>query len=469
MNATASRNESCAVSRGRRRTAGALSVLVALLVSAAALAAPTVTTLDNGLQVCLAEDNSTDLVAVALLVEATADCEPDAKVGLRAVLQQAIRGGLNERAQAGPDLAFLLDAQDGGGELSADCDWEYVTFGYLGAADSLPAALPALAAAMFQPELTEAQFTAARDAVLAAVSGPASAPAESTIALFRLALLGRPSRAYPLGTPETVGGLSLADLNAFHRRFYAPARATLAVVGPIDLPQTRQLAARCFGSLPAGDRTLPDPPDMASAPQVRVAENAELTPGDHRHADIASLVVGVPAPGLGDPDQAVSYVAHALLGGETATEGRVGQDDRLWETLGLPFSKADAQSRKFVESLAPPLSRRSHLAIHAYAAPRQSEAVKEALRDQLQRLATDPPGDKELQAAKQYVEGHLSALYDRPANRALLMARACLLGQADLTGDALTRQVLGVTPQDVQRVAKAWFAQPSVALELPQP
>jgi hypothetical protein len=184
--------------------------------------------------------------------------------------------------------------------------------------------------------------------------------------------------------------------------------------------------------------------------------------------DIASLVVGVPAPGVGDGDEAVTYIVHALLAGARRGGGRIGRDDHLWEALGLPFPKAETRRGKFVESLPPPTSLRSHLAIHAYVAPRQAEAARAALIGQFEGLAAKEPADGELLAAKEYVAGTLSAMYEAPRNRALLMGRAALLGRPDTTGRDLAQRIIAVTPKDVQRVARAFFGTQAVALELPE-
>jgi len=445
----------------------AASGLLVLLFGSAATAAPVRTALDNGLKVCIAEDDATDTVALAILVRATADCEPDDKAGLRIVVQHALQAGLSERLESDPGLGGLLDAEDSGGGASFSSEWEYVWLGYEGMSQTLPDALPVLATALFRPQISEAHFAAAREQVLAAVEGPVSAPAASTMGLFRLALLGRASRAYPLGTPGTINGLTLGDATAFHRRYYVPALSTVAVVGPVDAAQTQALIARCLGDLPAGDANLPPAPPTLTRPDVHVAANARLSPGSDQHMDIASLVVGVPAPGLGDPDEGVTHVIHALLAGGTEG-GRLERDDHLWQSLGFP-SHEGGRRRNFVESLQPPTSQRGHLAIHAYAAPRQAETVREALLKQFDDLRAHGAQAGELATAKDRTIGALTSPYDLPSNRALLMGRACLLGEADSTGRSLIQQVAEVTVEDVQRVARAWFGVHAVGLELPEP
>ncbi|MBM3476988.1 MAG: insulinase family protein [Armatimonadetes bacterium] len=431
--------------------------LVALLLRGSAGAAPVIATLDNGLKVCIAEENSSDIVAVQIVIHATADCEPDDKAGLRTVLQHALRAAADKKIEGNEDLGFLLDMEDSRGGLSITSDLDYVAMGYSGTSDTLRPALAFMAEAVFAPEITEETFAAARDVVKRAAAGPASAPAASTISLFCMALFNRASRAYPLGTPKTLDNLSVADLNAFRRRYYVPSLAAVAIVGPVQSAQAQQLVTESFGRLPAGDPALPALPEASPEDDVRVGGSPELVAPGGGGGDIASLVIGVPAPGLGDPDEAVTYVVHALLGGGDAPGGRINKDRKLWEALGLRIPEGTERTHCFVESLPPPTSARSHLAIHAYIAPRQAEASKNALLGEFRSLADKEPGAEELQRAKQYVAGTYGALFDEPMNRALVMGRAVALGFADTVGASFSRRAMAVTPKDVQRVAKAYF------------
>ena len=456
----------CQVMSERQRPL--LLVCMLLLVGGVASAAPTVSALDNGLKVCVAEDYSSDVVAVQVIIHATADCEPDDKAGLRTVLQHALRAACDKQIEADEKLSFLLDMDDSGAGLSLNTDWEYVALGYTGTTETLEGALAFLAQAMFRPELTEELFTSARDLVQQAAGGPAGAPAESTMSLFRLALLHRAPRAFPLGTPTTIGNLSLADISAFRQRFYVPSLTTVAVLGPVEAGRAQQMVKAQFGGLPAGDPTLPPPPEANPESDVRVGGNTGLSSPDARRMDIASLVVGVPAPGLGDPDEAVTYVMHAILGADGAADGRIEGDEKLWEALGLPFGRDESGRGQFIESLPPPTSLRSYLAIHAYIAPRQAETARQALLKSFESLAQAAPTGDEVRRAREYVAGSLGVLYDTPANRALLMGRAATLGRGDLTGTTFTQQVMRVTPDDVRRVAKAYFGTHGVGIEFPE-
>lgn len=443
-----------------------LGALCVLLAAGWARGDVVVTTLANGLKACIAEDYSSDIAAIEVVVRVTADCESEDKAGLRAVVQHTIKVACEEAIKRREELSFLSDMQDAGGGVSIGTDWEYVSVGYAGVSDTASRAMEFLAEAVFKPQFTEEALVSAEEVVSKAVRETSSAPAGSTIALFRLALCGRVTRAYPLGTEKTLQNITLTDLNAFHRRFYVPALTAVVVVGPVKTTEAQEWIDRNFGDLPAGDATLPAPPAVPAESDVRVGQNPELAPPDDRRLDVASLVVGTPAPGVGDPDEAVTYVLHALLGGNGVISGRVDEQENLWDALGLPFAKGEAQRSRLIESLPPPTSVRSHLAIHAYAAPRRLEAAKQAILGVFKSLADNEPTTDELRRAKQYVLGNYSRLFDIPSNRALLIGRAVLLGQTDGNAARFSQRIMSVTPADVHRVAKSYFGVHAVGVEL---
>jgi zinc protease len=452
------------MSKGRHLAA---AVIVLLGLGPGLAAAPIVTTLDNGLKVCVSEDFSSDTVAAEVLLHISADCEPDGKAGLRSVLQHALRARCAKWIEADPGLVLVRDMEDTGGGLSINTDWEYVAVGYAGLSDTLSTGLAFLARGVFEPEIGEEAAQSAREVVLGAAQGPESEPAASTVSLFRLALFGRVSRAYPLGTAETLRALSVADLNAFHRRYYVPNLACVTVVGPVNARTVQDEVGKAFAALPQGDSQLPPPPAAPTASRVRAGGNPELAPPDDRQMDIASLVVGVPLPGLASRDEAIGHVIRALLGGNGGPKGRLDGNEALWATLGLPFPTKDAQNRGLIQSLPSVSSSLGYLAIHAYAAPRQVEALRAAIAAQFQDLRDTPPTADELSRAKHLVTGGYSALFNSPANRALILGRSVLLGVPNALAPDFARQVSAITAEDVQRVTTEYFGVHAVGIEFP--
>jgi len=446
---------------------GWLAAAAALASGPAGAAEPIEWTLPNGLKAAVVEDYGADAAAVGIAVRASADCEPAAKAGLRAVLQHAIRASWEKKLEDDDSPRLLLDMEDLGGGLSISTDWEYVGFGYMGAPDRLEDTIAFMAKATFQPEISEEAHQAATELIRGAILGTQVGPADSTIALFRQALVGRPERAYPLGTLETIDRISVADLIAFHHRYYVAGLTGVCIIAPLPGAEMQAMVERAFGELPTGRATVPAPPEPAARSDARVATNPELLLGGPDGLGIASIVVGVPAPGCWDPDLAVAYVIHGLLGGNGALKGRIDGDDGLWAALGLPFPIEEARRNQFVQSIPPPLSANGCLAIHAYASPRRIEDARRAMLAEFEAFADEAPAEDELRRAKEYVRNAYAVLFDMHATRASMLSRAVALGLPDALAPDFARQVDKVTPRDVKRVARRYFTRHAVGVELP--
>jgi len=103
-----------------------------------------------------------------------------------------------------------------------------------------------------------------------------------------------------------LDGVTLADVRAFLRTWYSPRNAWLFVAGKIDAAATLSLAEKYFGDLP-GDAppVRPDLPKTWRLPHARVVMGAGVTRD--------RVVLGWPAPPLGDPVDAALDLAAAIL------------------------------------------------------------------------------------------------------------------------------------------------------------
>ncbi len=137
--------------------------------------------------------------------------------------------------------------------------------------------------------------------------------------LFKQAFKAHPYRWPVIGWMKDIKAITHEKAVAFYKRYYAPNNAVLIIAGNIDPAATLQLIAREYGPIPAGD---PPPPDGALPERAPAAEvRATLT----RPVPADRLVIGFPAPSLGDRDRAAFEVAAEMLAG--------GPSSRLYRTL----------------------------------------------------------------------------------------------------------------------------------------
>jgi len=111
-----------------------------------------------------------------------------------------------------------------------------------------------------------------------------------------------------LTSPESLNRIERQDLEAFWRRHYSAARASIALVGDLTRAEAEALVLQITSALPADQpdvpKTLPAPAETRAS-TVRVAHPASQ----------AHLLVGMPAVARDDPEQIALQVGNYTLGG----------------------------------------------------------------------------------------------------------------------------------------------------------
>ena len=202
--------------------------------------------------------------------------------------------------------------------------------------DQLPAVIELVGRLLRQPAFDAGPLEEARRQWLTSIEGQRKEPA--AVVANRLARHGNP---YPRGDlrhaqsfeeeEQDVLAVTLAQVQAFHRRFYSAAQGEFAAVGDMDAAAVRRALEAAFGTWrePAG----------GAQPHVRVAHPlvaappqrfVELTP-DKANANLLGRLA-LPISDR-DPDRAALTMANFLFG--------LGGSSRLWtrirETDGLSY------------------------------------------------------------------------------------------------------------------------------------
>jgi predicted Zn-dependent peptidase len=91
---------------------------------------------------------------------------------------------------------------------------------------------------------------------------------------------GHPFRYLTIGLHEDLAKASLEDVKGFFRKWYVPANATLLIAGDIDVPATKKLVEKWFGSFPKSSkpvqREVPPTPVTATKREVITDDFAKL-------------------------------------------------------------------------------------------------------------------------------------------------------------------------------------------------
>ncbi len=126
--------------------------------------------------------------------------------------------------------------------------------------------------------------------------------------LMKLAYRVHPYHWPTIGWSDDIRNLSLADIHAFYRTYYAPNNATLVVVGDVEEARVLDLVERYYGRIAPADI----PPELAqNEPEQREERRAVFD----KPLPAPRLFYGYKAPPQGHPDwPALDFIAELLAG-----------------------------------------------------------------------------------------------------------------------------------------------------------
>jgi zinc protease len=241
---------------------------------------------------------------------------------------------------------------------------------------------------------------------------------------------GRPSE----GTPDTVGSITGADLEAYRKRVFARDTLRVVAVGDIDAKTLGGLLDKVFGDLPAKSELVAVPATIPKAAEkLKVIE-----------MDVPQSVVQFGMNGLArkDKDFMAGFILNQILGGG-GFASRLTEEVR--EKRGLAYS---------VYSYLQPYK---HTQVFGGGVATKNEEVAksiEVIRAELKRMADEGPTPTELANSKSYLTGSFALRFDtnaKIANQLLWML------QEDMGIDYVEKRnalVDAVTLDDLKRVAK---------------
>ena len=405
---------------------------VALAVAPLAQAAPVIQHWQtaNGARVYFVESRALPIVDVQVDFAAGSAYDPQAKAGLATLTRGVLdlgAGELDENAIAGR-LADL-GAQLGGG---ADLDRASVSLRTLADETKREPALAILRSVLqaprFAPDIIEREL--ARRA--AALKDALTRPDTLAVRAFWSALYPE----HPYGrhaTPESLAGLTRADVQAFYATHYRAERATVTLVGDLSRAQAEAIATRLVEALPSGV-----PAAALPVPQGYVAgETRIVQPSAQAH-----VYLGLPAIQRGDPDFFPLMVGNYSLGGGGFVS-RLMKEVR--EKRGYAYS---------VYSSFSPLAQPGPFQIVLQTKGAQADEALAVAREVLARFVAEGPTAAELKAAKQNLVGGFPLRLD--SNRKIL-DNVAVIGFYGLPLDYLDRYAANVERVSAADV-KAAFA-----------
>jgi len=402
-----------------------------------------VQTLPNGLEVVVVLQHEQPAVSMRLFVRAGSALEPKAKAGLVQLMASLLDQGTT--GQSAQELHDAIDFIGGSLGTGASSDLTFVNTVVM--KDSFETGMRMLADVVEHPAFSPAEIDRQRQQTLSGLRVSLDDPEYIANSVFNRLVYG--SHPYSLpdeGTPETIAGITRADLVAFHQKYFAPNNAILAVVGDLTAEEALEMTRKVFGSWTAHDvpkEKFPNPPEPAR--RVIVVNRPDAVQTEVRVGHI-----GIPR---NHPDYMAVNLAIRILGGEGANRlHQVLRTDR-----GLTYgAQANMNALKEGGDIEAETNTRS-------------EATGEVLRlmvDEFWRLQRERVSEGELNGAKAYMTGSFPLTIETPDAIAQQVLIAVFYGLPLDQLQTYRDRVNAVTPADIERVARFYLKPGSVSVVL---
>ncbi|HSG27825.1 MAG TPA: insulinase family protein, partial [Candidatus Krumholzibacterium sp.] len=229
-------------------------------------------------------------------------------------------------------------------------------------------------------------------ALLAGELGVRSASGQAGLrnGLLRRLFPGHPYSAPIFPAMMSLGRVTAEELTAFRDRTICGANLIVTLVSPVKGSEGLDSLEEIFSALPAGERvTCPDLPGAAEADSPGASEPGDTdleSPGQGAYIGAAWTITG-PSPAEG---AAASIAAEVLS---------MRMQLQIRETEGLAYSTGcSASLMPGVAVISASVSTRAE----------NLEIATEALRNEISRLAAEPPSAGEIETARRRVLGRFS-------------------------------------------------------------
>ncbi|MDA8432903.1 MAG: pitrilysin family protein, partial [Nitrospiraceae bacterium] len=386
--------------------------------------------------VLIAEDHKAPTATFQIWYRVGSVDEKIGKTGLSHLLEHMMFKGT---AAHGPK-SFSQAIQRAGGMDNAFTSREYTGYFELLASDRIGLPIELEADRMRNLILTPKAVLSERDVVMEErrmryEDDPQNMLHEEVVAT---AFKDHPYRWPVIGWMSDLKGLDPDDLIAHYKTYYAPNNAVIIVVGDVDSAQVLAKIKESFGKIPRG-------PEIKEAHIREDAQYGEKRVYVKKEAELPYILLVYKVPDIKDQDgYALDVLAGVLSGGKSS---------RLYNSL--VYEKQIALS---AWASYEGLYRAPFLFYAAATASRgkKIEDVEKALLDELENIKKDPPSEREVQKAKNQIEGSFIMEQDSIYMQARTIGSFEMIGGWRLV-DKYLEGIRKVTPGDVQRVAAKYL------------
>ncbi len=397
--------------------------------------------LDNGLQIVVIENHRAPVVTHMIWYRAGAADEPAGKSGIAHYFEHLMFKGTKTRAPG----EFSEIVASVGGRENAFTSQDYTGYFQTVAPQHLATMMELEADRMTGLVLTSEIIEPERKVILEergsrTDNNPSALLSEQVAAAT---YLNHPYRLPIIGWAHEIENLSLADLEAFYKTWYAPNNAVLVVSGDVDPDEVFQLARKYYGPIAARDlppRIRPSEPPQR-APREVVMRDARVEQPSWSRRYLAPSYTS----GASEHAYALEVLSEIIGGGTTARIYRsIVVESALAASAGAWYSPGSLDLTTFGFWFSP----RPGVKI---------SDVEAAIDEQISKLLADGVTEDELDRAKRRLIDSAIFARDSVSGPARIFGAALASGQTVDDVEAWPKRIQAVTVEEINAAARAVF------------
>lgn len=348
---------------------------------------------------------------------------------------------LDEGAGSRDALGIAAEAEFLGASLSTTATWDQTAVTLRVPRRTMGPALDLMADVVLRPTFASAEVTRQRDLRLAGILQQRDQPNAVANLIFNAELfpVDHPYHRSPGGDSASTAALDSTTLRAYYERTMVANRATMVVTGDITLAEARREIAARFGGWAAGAALA----HSAQAPPP-VDQPTTIYLVDKPGAAQSVLFLGHRGIPRDHPDWFAVEVMNTILGGSFSSR----LNTNLRETKGFSYG---AGSRFQNRPIPGPFLASSQVRTNV-----TDSSLVEFMKE-LEAIRTAPVEPAELDRARAYLALGLPGDFETTGQMAGQLAELLTFGQDPAFFESYVRNVMGVTADDVRRVAGTWI------------
>lgn len=402
--------------------------------------------LDNGLKILVKEDNRAPVVVSQIWYKVGGSYEHDGITGVSHALEHMMFKGTEKYAPG----QFSRIISENGGRDNAFTGPDYTAYFQTLEKSRLKISFELEADRMRNLTLPEDEFLKEIEVVKEERRWRTEDKPQSYTyeALMSTAFQTSPYRLPIVGWMQDLDNMTIEDLSAWYKKWYAPNNATIVVVGDVVADEVYELAKQYFGPLPKGEpisMKVLDEVEQVGAKRVKVKRPAELP------YLMMAYKTPVIEPGSEDDKNwnwepyALEVLAGIIDGGSSARlASRMIRGSQIAASADAGYRMASRLDNLFMFSGTPVKDKTVH-------------DLEMAFRKEILDIQTKPVTKEELQRVKAQVVS--SNVYEKDSvfYQAMIIGTLETIGLSWKLADKYVERVNSITAEQVMQVAKKFL------------